>query len=134
MVTGSCQCGAVQIKADALLPAVYKCYCEFCRKISGGAFQAVIGAQGFEVTQGADKVAPYNVSGTYVRNHCGTCHTFLWGQVTVAPGIPPYVACGALDGDAVGEGRPVEHLFVRSKVSWHEIGEGGNRHETYPPM
>ncbi|MSQ82104.1 MAG: hypothetical protein EXR77_04190 [Myxococcales bacterium] len=78
-------------------------------------------------------MATHNISGTYVRHHCSKCHTFLYGQVTVAQGIPPYIACAAIDGDSVGN-RPVEHLFVRSKVSWHEIGEGGNRHDTYPPM
>ena len=88
---------------------------------------------GLTVTAGQDQLSEYNVSGTYKRFHCATCHTFLYGQVTVAPGIPPYVAASAFDGD-VTAGLPINHLFVRSKVSWHEIGDDGPRHDTYPPM
>lgn len=133
MVKGGWHCGAVHYEADGLLPTVYKCYCQFCCKISGGAFQAVFGASGFRVTAGADAVVKFNVTPTYDRHHCSKCHTFLYGQVTVAPGILPYVAVGSLDEGAPGEA-PTEHLFVRSKVAWHEIGEGGTRHASYPTM
>ena len=133
MVTGSCQCQAVKFTVDALLPGLFKCYCEYCRKISGGAFQAVVGASGLHITAGQELVSMYNVSGTYERHFCSKCHTFLYGQVTVAPGIPPYVSAAALDADAA-TGRPIDHLFVRSKVAWHTIGEPGTQHDAYPPM
>jgi hypothetical protein len=62
--TGSCLCGGVQYTLGAELGAIEVCYCQMCRKASGGplATNAPFAAAAFHVTAGRELLAEYESS------------------------------------------------------------------------
>jgi hypothetical protein len=118
MLTGRCECGAVEYQvADEFLYAM-NCHCSNCRAATGSAFKAMAGIQRekLRITQGGDKLL---VWGEEDANHtrCGVCGSLLYS--VVREGEYVHVALGSLrDEPSI---RPSEHIFVGSKAPWFEI-------------
>jgi hypothetical protein len=118
MLTGRCECGAVEYQvADEFLYAM-NCHCSNCRAATGSAFKAMAGIERskLQVTRGADKLL---IWGEEDANHtrCGVCGGLLYS--VVRDGEYVHVALGSLrDAPAI---RPSEHIFVGSKAPWFEI-------------
>ena len=118
MLTGRCECGAVEYRvADEFLYAM-NCHCSNCRAATGSAFKAMAGIQRekLRITQGVDKLL---VWGEEDANHtrCGVCGSLLYS--VVRDGGYVHVALGSLrDEPSI---RPSEHIFVGSKAPWFEI-------------
>ncbi|HEY6149798.1 MAG TPA: GFA family protein [Gaiellaceae bacterium] len=118
MLTGRCECGAVEYQvADEFLYAM-NCHCSNCRAATGSAFKAMAGIQRekLRITQGVDKLL---VWGEEDANHtrCGVCGSLLYS--VVREGEYVHVALGSLrDEPSI---RPSEHIFVGSKAPWFEI-------------
>ena len=118
MLTGRCECGAVEYQvADEFLYAM-NCHCSNCRAATGSAFKAMAGIQRekLRITQGADRLL---VWGDEDANHtrCGVCGSLLYS--VVREGEYVHVALGSLrDEPSI---RPSEHIFVGSKAPWFEI-------------
>ena len=118
MLTGRCECGAVEYRvADEFLYAM-NCHCSNCRAATGSAFKAMAGIQRekLRITQGVDKLL---VWGEEDANHtrCGVCGSLLYS--VVREGEYVHVALGSLrDEPSI---RPSEHIFVGSKAPWFEI-------------
>jgi hypothetical protein len=133
MIRGACQCGGVQIAVAAVDPVGFNCYCEICQKIAGAPFAAGVTAKpgALDIEQGRELLAKYNATPNYDRWHCGRCHSPVYGEVTNKPEFPLFISATVLDADAISH-VVFDHIFVRSLVPWHQIGDDRPRHETYP--
>src|SRR5215472_13143350 len=85
--TGSCLCGAVRYELTAELGAIEVCYCQMCRKASGGplATNAPIAAAAFSLTQGAELLTAYPSSPGERRLFCARCGSPLYSQQLAKP-------------------------------------------------
>jgi hypothetical protein len=118
VLSGKCQCGAVQYTvADEFVYAA-NCHCSGCRAATGSAFKAFAGIQRakLEITKGQDDVL---IVGEKDANdtRCGLCGSLLFSVVRDGEWV--HVAMGSLvDPPSI---RPTEHIFVGSKAPWFEI-------------
>jgi hypothetical protein len=118
VLTGKCQCGAVQYAvADEFIYAA-NCHCSGCRAATGSAFKAFAGIERekLEITKGQDEIL---IVGEKDANdtRCGLCGSLLFS--VVRDGQFVHVAMGSLvDAPSM---RPTEHIFVGSKAPWFEI-------------
>ena len=74
---GSCLCGGVRLKTDAMSSEFGACHCAMCRKWGGGPFLAVECDQDIQF-EGDDLVAVYNSSQWAERGFCKKCGTHLF--------------------------------------------------------
>jgi len=128
MLTGRCECRAVQYRVtDAFLYAA-NCHCSNCRAGTGSPFKAFAGIERdkLEVLDGAETLL---VWGNDRDNHtrCGICGSLLYS--VVREGAYVHVALGSLvDEPSV---HPSEHIFVGSKAPWFEITDKLPQNEEY---
>ena len=131
MIPGACACGGVTIEVRAVEPVGLNCYCAICRTIAGAACSSVVLAEraDLKVLTGFDLLSRYASSPDFARVHCGTCHAPIWGEVTNRA-APLYVSAGALDPNAIAH-VVFDHIFVRSLVPWHRIGDERPQFDTF---
>ncbi|KAK7992057.1 hypothetical protein PG996_012928 [Apiospora saccharicola] len=150
--TGSCLCGAVQVRIQGKPLEMHLCHCTICQKLTGSAFGAYVTVQDQQLTvtvkPGHDEEStlksykePPKASGNVnTRTFCGICsslitcrNTSLPVMVVVPLGIlEPYPLSG--DGATGAEGRggeaddawnakPTIEYWCERKRSW--VGETG---------
>jgi hypothetical protein len=128
VLTGRCECGAVEYAvADEFLYAA-NCHCSRCRAATGSAFKAFAGIERGKLAlrRGADELFVYGTD-TLHDTRCGVCGSLLFS--VVRDGEYVHVALGSLvDAPTV---RPSEHIFATSKAPWFEITDGLPQHESY---
>ena len=98
--TGSCFCGAVEIRVTGEPAAMGYCHCEDCRSWSAGPVNAFTlwPKDKVEVTRGADKLGKFQKSENSIREFCTVCggHLMtehpLWGLVDVYAATVPTVS------------------------------------------
>lgn len=133
---GGCQCGAVRYRVSAAASEVYHCHCSMCRKLHGSLFAtwAVVPCGRIEVTQGRGALAAFESSPGVRRRFCRGCGCQLFCEIDSDRKFDWFTP-GTLDGGAhPGHRRDREqHIFVGSKVTWHEIHDDLKRFEDYPP-
>lgn len=129
-ISGSCLCGAVRYEVTGAFVAMGNCHCSVCRKATGAAFATwgIIDPEHFRWTAGANVVAAYPSSPGVERCFCPTCGSSLAARHS---GKVTEVLIGTVDGDPGM--RPEAHIFVGSKASWHDITDGLEQHEEWPP-
>ncbi len=123
--TGGCLCGAVRYKATAEPLVVTHCHCSLCRKSSGAPFLTWVAfpRDSFVFTKGEPGV--YRATDKAERAFCSACGT----QITfrhVESSHQVDVTLGSLDDPEAL--RPVDHIWVSSKVEWLHIEDGLPRH------
>jgi hypothetical protein len=128
VLSGRCECGAVQYQvADEFLYAA-NCHCSRCRAATGSAFKAFAGIERdkLELTTGSDSLL---VVGEEELNdtRCRTCGSLLYS--VVRDGEYVHVAMGSLV-DAPGIW-PTHHIFVGSKAPWFQITDDLPQFEEY---
>ena len=111
---GSCHCGAIRFEADLDLGAgTVRCNCSFCRKVRN--WNARTTPAHFRLTEGADLVAEYDMSGEGFNAHCFCPHCgvrlFSRGTIPELGGAYVTVALAALD-DATAED------LIAAPVQW----------------
>lgn len=127
MVRGSCLCGGVRFEVDHVVGPFELCHCSRCRKASGSAFVAGVGArvEGFRLLSGADLVRrfeapilrrppPYRVA------FCARCGSPVPDPLPGATWLE--IPAGSLDDDPGL--RPERHIFVDHKSRWYAIVDG----------
>src|SRR5712691_8681511 len=127
---GSCACGRVRYRASGPLSEMIHCHCSDCRKRHGAAFGTHVGVSRgrFTILQGQEAIRVYVTEGEVRRSFCATCGSKIasespkWAEI--------YVTAGTLDTPLVGL-RQI-HIFVRSKVAWHDIADRNAQHAGYP--
>lgn len=116
-VTGSCLCRSVKYTINGPIKAVANCHCNTCKKITGGAFETVaIVSQGdFEVTEGQNSLASYQISDKATKHFCRTCGTPIFNAHTKYPGNC-MLQVGAFDDPALVT--PAINIFCESMLPW----------------
>lgn len=127
MLSGGCNCGAVQFEIRVAVSDVYVCHCSICRRFSGsnGLAVVVVPNEQFRWTQGSDRVACWDKPGhDWQANFCSTCGSALPGANDPER---MFVPAGAIveGGDAL---RVVHHIWVDSRAPWDVIGDAGIQH------
>jgi hypothetical protein len=127
LLTGRCECGAVEYRVPDEFEYSLNCHCSNCRAATGTAFKSFAGIDRakLEVTAGADGLLVWgDADGNHTR--CATCGSLLF---SVVDGERVHVALGSLrDTPSV---RPTKHIFVGSKAPWFEITDDLPQHEEY---
>ena len=130
MVRGSCLCGAVRFQYARAVTQVGMCHCSQCRKVSGGASNAVIvvTADGFSWLAGEELRRVFAKPSGWQTTFCATCGSPLPQSILGAAAY--WVPAGLLDDDpGFGIGG---HIFVGSKAPWDEIAGDTPRFEAGP--
>lgn len=133
MHTGSCLCGTVRYEIRGEFGAGFYCHCTRCRKASGTAFasNAVVAADDFVITSGAETLKTFVADTGLHRSFCGNCGAPI---ISRREGVPQVrVRLGALDTPlGAGQG-PKAHIYVASKADWWEIRDDFPQYPAAPP-
>jgi hypothetical protein len=129
-IAGSCLCGAVRYEITGSLLGAGHCHCPVCRKSHGAAFATwgFVNPDEFRWISGVELVHGYESSPGKQRCFCRRCGSPL---VFTDAGKVMEVVLATVDGDPGV--RPKEHIFVGSRVPWHEITDALPQYETWPP-
>ena len=126
-VTGSCNCGQVQISLSQPLTDVYVCHCSICRKSTGsnGIYVVVVPKRSLTWLYGEEQVQQWEKP-----NH-DWCKTFCKSCGSPLPASNDennaFIPVGMLDSGV--ENLTVKHhIWVDSKASWDVIGDQGKQH------
>ena len=130
MSRGSCLCGAVTYEVSGSFIHIGNCHCSMCRKSHGAAFATwgIIDPQQLRWTSGESEIRAYESSPGRQRLFCSHCGSPL---ASAHDGAVGEVVLGTLDDDPGA--RPMEHIFVESKASWHEVSDGLPQFPQWPP-
>jgi hypothetical protein len=132
MITGHCECGAVQYQVAGEINDFSHCHCSQCRRLHGAAYATFAGVHRdkFSYLSGESSVKSYASSDSHARLFCGTCGSNICVELSEEPG-EIYIAMGTIDGDPP---RPsAYHIFVGSKAPWHEITDQSPQYDEEPP-
>jgi hypothetical protein len=107
------------------------CHCSMCRKAHGSAFRARgrVRTADLRWMRGEDLVRFYESSPGEHRGFCSVCGSNIFTKFSERR-HEVGLALGILDDDPGN--RPVCHVFVGSKASWHEITDALPQHEGFP--
>ena len=131
MSSGSCHCGNVFFDVNGFFSDVNYCYCQSCRKLSGGAFSAVarVSKSDFKITKGLSALQSYESSPGKNRYYCKNC---LSPIVVEVEGQPEFVRIrlGLLNSEP--EISIVGHIWVSEKPKWYKINDELPQHQEWP--
>jgi hypothetical protein len=127
--TGSCLCGGVQYELSAELGAIEVCYCQMCRKASGGplATNAPVVAAAFHVTAGLELLTEYESSRGERRTFCGKCGSPIYSRQLAKPEVVR-IRVGTINEPL--NARPAASYYTGSKCNWWEIHDALPRFDT----
>ncbi|MEO0763827.1 MAG: GFA family protein [Pseudomonadota bacterium] len=125
-IEGHCLCGQVRYRADAEPAMVVNCYCEACRRNTGGTHSYNIAMPAGSVTiEGASLRTYLDRSGAsgqaFERLFCGDCGSPIMGRGPAYEGLE-FLKAGTLD-DA-GGAEPAAHIWCEEKLSWIALPKG----------
>jgi len=124
MLRGGCLCGAVRFEVDRVTGPFELCHCSRCRRVSGSAFVAGLGAriEDFRIVSGADLIHRYEAPilehpPAYAVAFCSRCGS----HVPAPEGEAGFfeIPAGLLDEDPGL--RPDKHIFVDRGSDWFQI-------------
>ena len=122
-LTGGCLCGRVRFEVDRLTGPFELCHCSRCRKVTGSAFAATVGADAadFRFLSGADAIRSVTLPirerpPAYRVTFCAEC-----GSALPEPPAAGHfeIPAGLLDDDPTL--LPDKHIYVEHNAPWHEI-------------
>jgi hypothetical protein len=126
--SGSCLCGGVQFELTAELGPIEVCYCQMCRKASGGplAANSAIAASHFRITSGARLIAAYESSPGEKRHFCRRCGSPIYSEHGDRPQVVR-LRVGTINEPL--NVRPTANYYTASKCNWWEILDTLPRYE-----
>jgi len=115
---GSCLCGAVEYRIDALSGPITHCHCHSCRKAHAAPFASTAGVlrEHFHWLQGEDKLSSFESSPGKQRHFCSVCGSHLVAEREGQSHVILRVA--TLDDDPAV--RPEAHIWTEHHVDWLE--------------
>ena len=132
ILSGGCLCGAVRYEAVGEPQYSGLCFCEDCRRASGGGSVPYMGfpRRAFRVSGETRQVRSALKSGRVAtRNICPTCGSLLFGgEYGVSEQHTVYA--GTLDDPS--QFRPTHAIMTRGKPEWALIPEGLTVYEGMP--
>ena len=123
IITGSCQCKAVQYEVNAQFDHFLLCHCTRCQKDTGAAHAANLFSKSFTINWvcGEDKITTYRLPNTqHQKSFCYICGASvpdiqMQGHLLVVP-------AGSLDSQI--STRPNAHICTSSRASWdHDLDD-----------
>ena len=118
VVTGSCNCGGVQLEITGPLRPVVACHCSQCRKQTGH-FVAATRTRDMDIEiSDSGTLKWYAASDDAKRGFCSNCGSALFWKSNGSDQIS--VMAGVLDG-AAGGIKLDRHIFVADKGDYYEI-------------
>jgi hypothetical protein len=127
LITGRCNCGAVEFEIYADATDVFLCHCSICRASTGSGGIAVIIVQtsDFQWLKGQDSITYWSKPGhDWHTNFCKVCGSSLPGKNDESH---TYIPVGTLNSGHE-KLKVAHHLYVESKASWEVIGDSGIQH------
>jgi hypothetical protein len=133
-ITGGCGCGAVRFEVTEPFVSAAYCHCTRCQRRTGAGASpsARVGAEGFRILAGEDRMRSWAPPDGAPKFFCGDCGSALFSRIP-GPAGAIAVRFGALDSDPGI--RPSAHQFVAYAAVWEPIPDDGlPRHrERIPP-
>ncbi|KAI1878211.1 hypothetical protein JX265_002579 [Neoarthrinium moseri] len=137
--TGSCLCGAIQVRITGEPIFTNLCHCTSCKKASGSTVVSIAAYRSEDVTYTAnppDALKTYNdgspESGRVLeRAFCGICGSRVRNASLSFPGSVA-LPTGILDGDKE-DLKPKYELFCASRENWMADVPGTEQFATMPP-
>lgn len=131
MVKGSCLCGQIEYEVEIIPEKTFNCHCSFCRKAHGSAFVTVTLAEGntLKITKGENLLKEYKNDLDGFRAFCSNCGTRL---MNYAQDKSMYLSIALSTVDTSIDFRPLAHVNVESKATWHEPYDGIPSFQTLP--
>ena len=104
----------------AELGAIEVCYCQMCRKASGGplATNAPVAAAAFHLTAGRELLAEYESSPGESRVFCAKCGSPIYSRQLAKPELVR-IRVGTISEPL--NVRPAANYYVGSKCNWWDI-------------
>jgi len=122
MLTGTCNCGAVQFEVTEPFVSSTYCHCTRCQRRtgSGSSANARVAASGFSVVRGADRLRSWAPPDGAEKFFCGECGSAMFSRSgTECVGI----RLGVLDADPGI--RPSARQFVAYAAAWEPVPDDG---------
>lgn len=124
---GSCLCGGVTFRINAVLQAIQICHCSQCRKAQGTPFvtNTPVAETGFDLLSGAALLKSFESSPGKQRVFCSHCGSPIYSKNVRVPGVLR-IRAGLLD-------EPVTatlgaHIYAASSCSWWPIADDLPQH------
>jgi len=127
--TGGCLCGGVGYALSAEPGPIEVCYCQMCRKASGGplATNAPVAAAAFHVSAGLELLEGYESCPGERRFFCRRCGSPIYSQQAARPEVLR-VRVGTINEPL--NVRPTASYYTGSRCNWWEIHDALPRFET----
>jgi hypothetical protein len=131
-IGGSCLCTAVAFEFSSPVDRWHNCYCSRCRRARAAvhASNLFLATDRFTWKRGEDQIDSYKLpeAERFTQSFCRTCGSKV-PRINTRMGYVS-IPAGSLDDDPGA--RPQSHIFVDSKVPWHEIRDDLPRHAEFP--
>ena len=127
MASGACNCGAISFEINTDISDVVICHCSICRRATGsnGIAVLVVDTERFEWTGGKEFVTSWKKADSdWEMSFCRRCGSPVPDAMDESRTFIP----AGLISDGGENLRVAHHIFVSSKATWDEIGDGGHRH------
>ena len=132
VVRGSCLCGGIAFQVTEAITIAHNCHCSRCRhaRAAAHASNGFTSFEGIRFLKGEDRLKSYKLPNAryFTQTFCEICSAPMprrdaGRNISVIP-------LGSLDDDPGV--KPIDHIFVAHKASWHEITDDLPRFEEEP--
>lgn len=129
---GSCVCGNVAFAVDVAIEKLYQCHCKICQKQTGtSAVTGCFVATGnFRWISGEDSISSFTKPSGYRYDFCRCCGATVPNMFR--SGDKVWIPVGAFDEPI--SAKVTDHIFVKYKAGWDEIGGDGVLHDEFYPV
>lgn len=122
-ITGTCNCGAVQVEVSEPFIGSSYCHCTRCQRRTGTAASASarVRESAFRIVRGSEQIRSWKPADGAGKFFCGVCGSALYSQVPGAGVVG--VRLGLLDADPGI--RPTFRQYTAYAASWEPIPDDG---------
>jgi len=126
VIEGGCLCGGVRYQYDGEIEEISICHCSQCRKAQGSAFAAVspVESARLRFITGTELLKEFRATPDKARVFCANCGSPIYSAKDDLPQIRR-LRLGTVDTPFACDN--AFHIFVDSKASWWDFGDGHPR-------